>query len=129
LVETLQHYISNVATPTCAISFETHGEPWKTDDYSELTVYRIVQELINNILKHSAATEGFVSLSFLPHELQLVVEDNGKGFDTNQVSSMGHGLSNLKARLTFLNANFDLVSKPGKGTSFTIIIPKADVKN
>jgi two-component system NarL family sensor kinase len=129
LVAALQQYTAKISTSTCTISFETHGEPWSSADFSELSVYRIVQELINNVLKHASASEGFVSLSFLPHELSLVVEDNGKGFDTNSAESDGHGLQNLRARLTYLNATIDVVSKPGKGSSFTITIPKTHVKN
>lgn len=125
----LEQYTRKITTPSCAISFETHGEPWKSTEYSELTVYRMVQELLNNILKHAGASEAFVSLSYLPQELHVVVEDNGQGFKPESAMNEGHGLQHLKARLTFLNATLDVVSQPGKGSSFTMIIPKSHGHN
>lgn len=125
----LEHYTRKISTPTCSITFETHGTAWVPADYSELTVYRIIQELLNNVLKHAGASEAFVSLSYLPEEMHVVVEDNGRGFNAESAMNEGHGLHHLKARLTFLNAAMDVVSQPGMGSSFTMTIPKTHVKN
>ncbi|MBX7053051.1 MAG: tetratricopeptide repeat protein [Flavobacteriales bacterium] len=129
LVPTLQQFVEKVSTPQCQISFEYFGEPWSSDDYSEITVYRVVQELINNILKHSLADEAFVSISFLPEEIKIVVEDDGIGFENEDLVHAGNGLQNVKARVTYLNASLHLFTRESIGTSYTIHIPKRDDQN
>jgi two-component system, NarL family, sensor kinase len=129
LAESINQYVQKVSTGTCSIAFEVHGQPWAADDYSEHTVYRIIQELINNVLKHADAHEAFVSLSYLDKELHVVVEDNGKGFDTRQLNTQGHGLQHIQARVTYLNGDLDILSQPGKGSSFTLIVPQNYGKN
>ena len=95
----------------------------------ELQVYRIIQELISNILKHSQAKEATIQLIRNDEEkmVNLVVEDDGKGFDPSKPSlSGGIGLSNLKARVSKLNGQFHIDSGKGAGTSISINIPIAD---
>lgn len=92
----------------------------------ELQVYRIVQELISNILKHSEANEATIQLIRNNDEkkVNLIVEDDGKGFDPSAPSlSGGIGLSNLKARVGKLNGQFHIDSGKGAGTSISIDIP------
>ncbi len=88
----------------------------------KLHVYRIVQELLNNTLKHAEATELDVQLTRREKELFLKVEDNGKGFDEHKVKK-GLGLENIRSRLNMLNGELELDSSPNKGTSVMINIP------
>lgn len=95
----------------------------------ELQIYRIVQELISNILKHSEALEATIQLIRNDDEkkVNLIVEDDGKGFNPNAPSlSGGIGLSNLKARVGKLNGSFHIDSGKGVGTSISIDIPIED---
>lgn len=95
----------------------------------ELQIYRIVQELISNILKHSEAHEATIQLIRNDDEkkVNLIVEDDGKGFNPNAPSlSGGIGLSNLKARVGKLNGSFHIDSGKGVGTSISIDIPIED---
>lgn len=85
-------------------------------------LFRIVQEGLNNIVKHAQASE--VDLQFFVHENELVltIEDNGRGFDTSKNAS-GIGLQNMKVRTESLNGHLDISSQPGNGTHIMIRIP------
>lgn len=85
----------------------------------QLSVYRIVQELMNNIIKHSEATEAIVQLHQDDGKLTITVEDNGKGF-SNEHASDGIGLSNIKSRLSLLKGSFAIDSTASNGTSVFI---------
>ncbi len=99
------------------------------DKESEIHLYRIVQEALNNILKHSAATEATVVIKSLTGLVSLSIRDNGRGFDTEQAGSLsvrdiGYGLSGMKERTRILAGSFVIDSRPDQGTSITIEIPK-----
>lgn len=83
----------------------------------ELSVYRIVQELVQNVLKHAAATRALVQMIYNDHLLNITVEDNGRGFDPAATGREGIGLRNLRSRITTLQGYLDLRSVPGQGTS------------
>ncbi|MDR3714656.1 MAG: ATP-binding protein [Puia sp.] len=86
-------------------------------------VYRIIQELVNNILKHAHATTALVQLIRKGNALSITVEDNGQGFDTGILEkSTGIGYLNLKNRVAYLNGTMDIQTGPGKGTSVNIEI-------
>ncbi len=98
------------------------------DKESEIHAYRIVQEAINNILKHSAATEATVVVKRLTATVSLSVRDNGRGFDPAAPHDpnrhdVGHGLSGIKERARILGGGFQLDARPGQGTTLTIEIP------
>ncbi|MCE7042686.1 ATP-binding protein [Dyadobacter sp. CY312] len=87
----------------------------------QVVLYRIIQELVNNAVKHAAADQILVIIQQSGDTLFVTVEDDGKGFDTSKPNSKtGAGLSNVKARADFLNATFDIQSSPGNGTSVTV---------
>lgn len=84
-------------------------------------VYRIVQELLNNILKHAAAQNAIVQVSKTNDKISVTVEDDGKGFDTSILSKeKGIGWSNIKNRVEFLKGKLDIHTQPGIGTSVLI---------
>lgn len=86
-----------------------------------ITIYRIVQELINNSIKHASASSAIVQLTKSGSELVLTVEDDGKGFDTKILTHVkGIGWSNIQSRVEFLKGRLDVNSHPGKGTSVLI---------
>jgi signal transduction histidine kinase len=87
----------------------------------EIVVYRIVQELLNNVVKHSGAAIILVQVMKQEHNLTITVEDNGKGFNKDEVLLMkGTGLKNIQARVDYLKGQLDIKSTPGKGTSVHI---------
>jgi signal transduction histidine kinase len=87
----------------------------------------VLQEIVNNIIKHAKATE--VSIQMIKHEkeLTLLVEDNGVGFNVEKTLGefSGIGLKNIQSRVAFLNGEVFFDSTPGKGTTVTIEIPIA----
>ena len=90
-------------------------------DY-ELALYRITQELINNILKHADAKNISLQTGLRDDKIVLIIEDDGKGFDVNQHKE-GYGLKNLETRTKLLNGKIIIESVPGKGTTTLIEIP------
>jgi two-component system, NarL family, sensor kinase len=95
----------------------------KLPQTTEVTLYRIVQELLNNTLKHAKATEALVQLSKNDNLLTLSVEDNGQGFESNNIlTSKGIGMKNIENRVAFLNGTMDIRSALGSGTSIQIDI-------
>lgn len=91
------------------------------DQQTAISIYRMVQELINNTLKHAAASKAIVQISKTADGLTITVEDDGKGFDTNLLqSTKGMGWSNIQSRIDYLKGKLDVQSAPGKGTSVLI---------
>ncbi|HYK56686.1 MAG TPA: sensor histidine kinase, partial [Flavisolibacter sp.] len=85
------------------------------DQTTAITIYRIVQELINNTMKHAAATNSIVQLSKTDDKLTITVEDDGKGFDTACLHmAKGIGWTNIMNRVEFLKGKLDIHSHPGK---------------
>lgn len=86
-----------------------------------ITVYRIVQELINNTMKHASAKSVIVQVTKTNGSISITVEDDGKGFNTSMLhSNKGIGWSNIKNRISYLNGKLDVRSDIGKGTSVHI---------
>ncbi len=107
------------------INLYTNNVNGSLNGEQELQLYRIVQELISNILKHSKAKETNIQLNKNEGSVNLIVEDDGVGFDPNKLNGekTGIGLSNLKARVTKLDGTFHIDSGRGAGTTISIDIP------
>lgn len=92
----------------------------RLDEAIEVQLYRIVQELINNTLKHAEASSITLSLLKDGDKISLQYKDDGKGFDQKKVMQNGLGLRNLENRMEMLSAEGDIYSKPGEGTGFNM---------
>jgi signal transduction histidine kinase len=103
-------------------SFEHFNIDERLPEKIEVTIYRIVQELINNIIKHSKATEVSVQLFNANNSIILIVEDNGVGF-TSDKNKKGIGLLNISSRLDMVNGNVNFEPSPKSGTLITVKIP------
>ncbi len=88
----------------------------------EISLYRIIQELISNILKHANATKIDIHLTQQANQLTLIIEDNGKGFDTQNSASFGIGIANVKQRVAGIGGEITFDSHIGKGCSVIIEI-------
>jgi two-component system, NarL family, sensor kinase len=106
------------------ISYQSIGlENTVIDQTIGITVYRIVQELINNTMKHAAAKKAIVQVTKIDGQLSVTVEDDGKGFDVAIIQRpSGMGWSNIANRVEFLKGKLDVDSQPEKGTSVHIEI-------
>ncbi len=104
---------------------EVSGSERRLSADTELTLFRIVQEALYNIKKHSKATEAVVRIEFNPRKVKVTVMDNGKGFGLplalSELGSMGKlGLIGMRERAHLLNASFSIQSKPSKGTKIIV---------
>ncbi|MEQ8237806.1 MAG: sensor histidine kinase [Cyclobacteriaceae bacterium] len=122
LVEAIEDLLqSSFQYTDTTYSFEHHNITGRFEERIEVSIYRVIQELINNIIKHAGAQTVTVQLIKQKGNLLLFLEDNGKGM--NEESTKGHGLLNIKSRLDMINGSVDYAPSPESGTSVTIKIP------
>jgi signal transduction histidine kinase len=120
LKEALENYCENLnLSGKLKVQLQAYGMETRMDQNTEIIVYRIVQELLNNIIKHAEAKNVLIQLVHEGERFNLTVEDDGKGFDINETKN-GAGLANIKARAEYLDGNVDIVSKKGEGTSVNV---------
>lgn len=106
-----------------SVHLQVFGMQERLDQNLEISLYRIVQELVNNAIKHAGASEIYVQLLRDEDLIQLTVEDNGTGFDPlDKKVKNGIGLGNIRSRLELLQGNLEIQSAPGEGSSFSIEI-------
>ena len=112
-------------TKKIQINFECNGfEENSLEDTEKLMLYRIIQESVNNALKYAQATQMSIQLSADINEISLLMEDNGKGFDIEEVKQKaGIGLKNMQLRTDYLKGKFEIESSPKNGTTIIIEIP------
>lgn len=113
-------------TNSYTTSFEVSGYPEKQPSQKELVLLRVVQELLNNTLKHAEATTVAIHLHYEEALLTISVSDNGKGFDMGNMpagTTKGIGLLNIQNRVKMIGGKLTLTSAPGKGTRAIIEIP------
>lgn len=120
LQQALQDYCDGLSVSQhFSIKGEFYGLDKRMDSATEVVVYRIVQELLNNAVKHSGATNILAQVMRNENNLTITVEDDGKGFDKEIVMS-GTGLKNVRSRVDYLKGQMDVQTAPGKGTSIHI---------
>lgn len=122
LPQALQDYSNGLSQQQdFTIRCEFIGMEKRLDNSTEVVIYRIVQELLNNAVKHSGATAILVQIMRHDEErLNITVEDNGKGFDPNVAGESTAGLRNIRSRVKYLNGKIDIQSEPGNGASIYI---------
>lgn len=127
LVMAVREFVNKISTSgNLKVNLEIVGMNERLDGTIENILFRVMQELVNNIIKHAQASE--VSIQFIKHEkeLTILIEDNGKGFDVNKKlneTDGGIGLKNIQSRIDFLNGEVIFDSYLNKGTTVTIEIP------
>jgi len=104
--------------------FQQVGKEQRLTSSNELALYRLANELINNALRHAAATELIIQLHYENNSVTLTVQDNGKGFDPVILKhTKGSGWPNIRSRVEYLGGVMDIDAKPGEGSAITIRIP------
>ncbi|MBV4357769.1 tetratricopeptide repeat-containing sensor histidine kinase [Pinibacter aurantiacus] len=128
LVEAVKYFCERMAgNNSINISFQTVGTVKKFNKEFELLLYRITQELLHNILKHSKATEALVQICFHEEGLDLTVEDNGIGMPAERrSSSSGMGLQSIQDRIKAINGHMEIKSEPDHGTGIYIEFLRKD---
>ncbi|MEP0266548.1 sensor histidine kinase [Dokdonia sp.] len=121
-IEKLSRTVST--TNTLTIDVQDFGLENRIPNELEITIFRIIQELVTNIVKHAQASEATISLTQHDNELNIMVEDNGKGFIVGKLEEKdGMGLGNIERRVEHLEGSIEVDSTLGRGTSISIDIP------
>jgi len=112
--------------------FITERAPYPIDKQSELIVFRIIQESLNNIVKHAACQRIVIHLLYQPEKLVVSIRDNGKGFDLTPLShdliaSFGQGIKNMHNRAHLIGAGFLISSTLEEGTCVTLTVPAGGI--
>ncbi len=105
------------------VQHNINGLNGSLEPFIQHALYRTIQEVVNNIIKHAAATEINLEILQSKHDITVMIEDNGVGFDIKENSSEGLGLQNAESRILGLNGSFFVDSMIGRGTIITIILP------
>ena len=122
LDEALKEYCNTInATNLLSVKYQSMGMDTRVEKSAEIIIYRIIQELLNNIMKHATATEAMVQLIKEDGRFNIIVEDNGKGFNTALLKNdKGAGLVSIQSRVDYLKGRLDIHSEIGKGTLVNI---------
>lgn len=126
LVRSVEEQVNDVKkVGVFGIHFEVNGVARSIGSYKELILFRMIQESLNNIIRHANATSVTVSLSFDETTLHIEIRDNGVGFRTGETkpSCRGTGLKNMRKRAELLRAQLYIESLPRAGTIVKIIVP------
>ncbi len=108
------------------------GDVYTQNLQRELVIFRVVQESLNNIVKHAEADTIDVVMEYFPDKLSISIKDNGKGFnirslDKRSNASKGLGLNSMDARIKLVNGTISIQSEEGKGTEVTIELLKQNM--
>jgi two-component system, NarL family, sensor kinase len=127
LASAVREFILKIGNlPNLKVDLEIIGMGKRLDEQTESVLYRVIQEIVNNIIKHSRANRIVLQLIKDDSELTVLIEDNGIGFDTSRINeSKGIGLRNIISRIEFLNGTVHFDSTPGHGTNVVIEVPMA----
>lgn len=124
LIPALRWLAKNLTQDGIDTSVEIKGEVVRLPSEVDINIFRIVQEALNNIRKHSKATSACLTVEFNDHSVQVVIQDNGIGFSpesSSRLNAMGKlGLLGIQQRVSSLHGNFSLRSEPRKGTVISI---------
>ncbi|MDT0686626.1 sensor histidine kinase [Autumnicola psychrophila] len=110
------------------VEFKIEGEKFEIDKKDEIILFRILQEFFSNVIKHAKAPNLMVKFSYLPDNLKIEVQDDGIGFNPEEVNKSS-GLLNMKSRAALIKTDFRLSSSENKGTFLSLSYPSNPGKN
>jgi two-component system NarL family sensor kinase len=126
LTQAIQHELDMIGRAgILQTTLLTEGDVYKLEDKKEVVIFRIVQEALNNIIKHSNGTKIAVELAYRPGEFRLMIADNGEGFDLNVMKEnkqFGLGIRNMHNRSSLIGAQYTLSSTLGEGTLVSLYL-------
>jgi len=130
LTRAIQSLVTAVAESS-SIRFSLASE--EIDQYfageRSILLYRILQEAMNNIVRHAEASSGEISIRRNQSTVSITIRDNGKGFSTDGTNNLGFGLAGISQRVRMMDGTFSIESAPGTGTALHIIIPIDEQSN
>lgn len=125
LAPTLNRYIEALKTQTnIDFRINTSGMEERLEPYIEVMIFRAIQELLGNVIRHSQASQVKIQMDASGGEVKVTVDDNGKGFDTATLNeTKGMGLKVIRDRIDMIGGGMDIDSVPGQGTRVSFTIP------
>nr|HPH24614.1 ATP-binding protein [Chitinophagaceae bacterium] len=124
LASAVKEFVNQIDARVVKTDFYTEGLDNKLEKNVETVLYRIIQECVNNVIKHAKATHLDISLIKDNDGVAVTIEDNGIGFDSSNKNNFnGIGLKNIQTRVEFLKGTVEWNSAVGKGTLVAIHIP------
>jgi signal transduction histidine kinase len=124
LESTVDWYLPMMERQTgVTVHYEKSGASFPIDGGGGIHIYRILQEALNNVVRHSGSREAWVRLRFLAARVELEVEDHGAGFET-QKSKPGIGLVAMRERAQLLDAAIEISQLPQRGTLVRLVVPR-----
>jgi len=127
LEETIEWYLSTARRPgAMEVVYERHGTSWPLDNDVAIHVYRVLQEALTNVSRHSGADRAWVRLSFEPASLSLEIEDRGRGFTANRPRAGGDGLGvvTMRERASLIGGSIAFSNPAAGGTLVRLVVPK-----
>jgi signal transduction histidine kinase len=127
LESTLDWYIPTVGRQTgLALHYEKTGQPFPVETSAGVHIYRVLQEALNNVSRHSGVSDAWIRLRFSPDSLELEVEDHGKGF-VRETPQRGIGLVAMQERAELIGGTLVILPHPQGGTKVRLQIPRTKV--
>lgn len=124
LTDAIKTFIDKIDQRNIQVSFAADGNMTNLDEHKMTMIYRVVCECIQNTLKHAHASQLDISLITDQDVMDIIVEDNGVGFDPDAPDyAEGLGMQHIHSRIAFLNGRMEINSRPGKGTAIAFCIP------
>lgn len=129
LIRSIEYELEMISkTGVIKTNLQVEGQQRKLDKQKELILFRIVQECLNNIIKHAEADKLLVTANYQPQELLITINDNGKGVDLSLLNEQGNagfglGIRNMDNRAKLIGADFSMTSTLGSGTTVKIKLP------
>jgi signal transduction histidine kinase len=124
LSSAVKEFIDKIDSRVLKVNLYSEGLNERLDSNIETVLYRVIQECVNNVIKHSGANELDISLIKDTDGIAATIEDNGKGFSiAEKGKTEGIGLKNISTRIEYLKGTVDFDSSPGKGTLVAIHVP------
>lgn len=124
LASAIKDFVNKIDSQHLKINMEAYGLEERLDNNVEIVLYRVVQECVNNVIKHAHASRLDINLTREDRDISVTVEDNGIGFNTaNKMKFEGIGLKNIITRVKYLKGSVDISSDQNKGTLVAIYIP------
>jgi signal transduction histidine kinase len=124
LASAIRDFLDKIDKKTLEIHFYSEGLDERLNSNTENVLYRVIQECVNNVIKHAGATELDISVIRDKEGISATIEDNGKGFDTADKEKFeGIGLKNILTRVEYLKGTVEFDSAPGRGTAIGLHVP------
>ncbi len=124
LAMSVKEFLEKIDGDKIKVYLDVAGLDGRLDEQTETILYRVIQEAVNNVIKHAAASELSIQIAKDEQGIAVAIEDNGKGFDVSRLpETEGIGLKNIRSRIALLNGTLDVDATPGKGTLLAIYVP------